>query len=79
MINTFSRISLVAVALVGLNGMASARDAARPKTKHHATTVDGFKPAFRADTSVSGAARPYSWPVSDRYRPVSQPYFGRAF
>jgi hypothetical protein len=42
-------------------------------------TLKGFKPAYQANSNVAGAPQPYSWPVSDRYRPVSQPYFGRAF
>lgn len=79
MVRTLSQISLVAAALVGLTGAASARDAAAPKKDHQTTGLHGFQPAFRADTSVSGSARPYTWPVGDRYRPVSQPYFGRAY
>ncbi|MCJ2015336.1 hypothetical protein [Methylobacterium sp. J-076] len=79
MLGTLSRISLVTVALVGLAGAASARDATAPKKKGQMTSLNGFKPAYRADTRVSGSDQPYAWPVSDRYRPVSHPYFGRAF
>lgn len=79
MVSTLSRISLVTLALVGLSGAAVARDRAVPKRTDRTTSLNGFKPAFRADTSVAGSVRPYSWPVSDRYHPVSQPYFGRSY
>ncbi|MET0368578.1 MAG: hypothetical protein ABW058_10440 [Methylobacterium sp.] len=74
-----SRLALVTLAVVGLTGTVAARDASAPKKKGQTTTLNGFKPAYQANTHVSGTARPYTWPVSERYRPVSQPYFGRAY
>lgn len=79
MVRTFSRITIATVALVGLAGAAAARDTSVPKKRGHTTTLNGFKPAFRSDTNVAGAAQPYTWPVSERYQPVSRPYLGRAY
>ncbi len=74
-----SRLALVTLAVGGLTGTVAAKDAAAHKKQGHTTTLNGFKPAYQANTQVSGTARPYTWPVSERYRPVSQPYFGRAY
>jgi hypothetical protein len=80
MVRTLSRISLVTAALIGLTGAATARDSAsEPRTMKPMKTLKSFKPAYQANSNVAGTPQPYSWPVSDRYRPVSQPYFGRAF
>ncbi|WP_449409930.1 hypothetical protein [Methylobacterium komagatae] len=75
---TLSRLPLVALAVLGLSGAAVAKDGMAPKKKGQ-TTLNGFKPAYRTDTRVSGAEQPYTWPVSERYRPLSQPYYGRAY
>lgn len=74
---TLSRLSLVTLAIVGLTGTVAARDASAPRRGQ--TTLNGFKPAFQPNTHVSGTAQLYTWPVSERYRPVSRPYFGRAY
>ena len=76
---TLSRLSLITLAVVGLTGTVAARDASAPKKKGQATTLNGFKPAYQTNTRVSGTAQPYTWPVSERYRPESRPYFGRAY
>ncbi len=39
----------------------------------------GFtEPKFRS-TLRTGKDQPYTWPVSDRYRPVSQPFYAGPF
>ena len=75
---TLSRLSLVALAVVGLSGTVAAKEASAPK-KGQMTTLKSFKPTYQTNSRVTGAAQPYTWPVSERYRPVSQPYFGRAY
>ncbi len=80
MVRTLSRVSLVTAALVGLTGVAMARDTATgSENMKPMKTIKGFKPAYQANSNVAGTPQPYTWPVSDRYRPISQPYFGRAF
>lgn len=75
---TMSRLSLVTLAVIGLTGAVAAKDVSAPK-KQGQTTLNGFKPAYHANTRVSGSAQPYTWPVAERYRPESRPYFGRAY
>lgn len=77
-----SRASLAAFLVLGLSTAALAREAGpsqRGSGKapiHHSL---GFnEPGFRADMRTV-KDQPYTWPVSDRYRPVSQPYYGRAY
>lgn len=80
MVRTLSRISLVTAALVGLSGAATARDtASNSEGMKPMKTLKGFKPAYQTNSRVTGSPQPYTWPVSDRYRPESKPYFGRAF
>lgn len=79
MIGTVTRVSLVLVGLAGLTGAAAARDATEAKQTRQIRTVHGFKPSYQTNSRVSGPERPYTWPVNDRYRPVSQPYLVRAY
>ena len=74
--------SLAAVLVLGLSSAAFAREAGpQPRGAgkapiHHNL---GFnEPSFRANLRAV-KDQPYTWPVSDRYRPVSQPYYGRAY
>lgn len=76
---TVIRVSLVLASVVGFTGAASARDASHGKQPRYFRTTQGFKPSYQAHSNVSGSDRPYTWPVNDRYRPVSRPYFGRAY
>lgn len=76
------RVSFAAVLVLGVSGAALARDAG-PKAHgaHGATGLHGIgfnEPKFRSHLQT-GKNQPYTWPVSDRYRPVSQPYYGRAY
>lgn len=79
MIGTFTRVSLVMAGLVALGGVAMARDAGEARQPRHSRAMQGFKPSYQANTNVAGPEQPYTWPVNDRYRPVSRPYFGRAY
>jgi hypothetical protein len=79
MVGTVTRISFVLMALAGLTGAVAARDASDGKQTRQFRTMKGFKPSYQTDSRVSGPDRPYTWPVNDRYHPVSQPYFGRAY
>ncbi|MCJ2052555.1 hypothetical protein [Methylobacterium sp. J-070] len=76
------RISVAAVLALGISSAALARDAG-PKARGagHASGLHGIgftEPKF-GSALRTGKDQPYTWPVSDRYRPVSQPYFGRAY
>lgn len=78
---TVGNISLAAVLVLGLSGAATAREAGAG-TKGHAAGLrhGGFaQPAFTATMRASGKEQPYMWPVSDRYAPVSKPFYGRAY
>jgi len=79
---TLSRASWAAVLVLGLSTAALAREAgAQPRWAGKTPIHQGLgfnQPTFRADMRTV-KDQPYTWPVSDRYRPVSQPYYGRAF
>lgn len=79
---TLSRASWAAVLVLGLSSAALAREAvAQPRGAGKAPIHQGLgfnQPTFRAGMRTV-KDQPYTWPVSDRYRPVSQPYYGRAF
>ncbi|GJD34762.1 hypothetical protein QO012_002162 [Methylobacterium aerolatum] len=79
MIGTFTRISLVALGVAGFAASASARDAGSGSQSKTVRPMKGFKPSYQATTNVAGPERPYTWPVNDRYGPVSRPYFGRSY
>lgn len=76
------RVSLAAALVLGVSGAALARDAG-PKA-HGAKGTTGLhgigftEPKFGSSLRT-GKDQPYSWPVGDRYRPVSQPFYGRAY
>ena len=76
------RVSLAAALVLGVSGAALARDAG-PKA-HGAKGTTGLhgigftEPKFGSSLRT-GKDQPYSWPVSDRYRPVSQPFYSRAY
>jgi hypothetical protein len=76
------RVSLAAALVLGVSSAALAREAG-PKA-HGARHASGFhgigfaEPKFRSALRT-GKDQPYTWPVSDRYRPVSQPFYGRAY
>ncbi|MCJ2136102.1 hypothetical protein MKK69_18955 [Methylobacterium sp. J-026] len=77
-----SRVSLAAALVLGLSSATLAREAgSRP---HGAGTASGLhgigfnEQRFGANLRT-GRDQPYTWPVSDRYRPISQPYYGRAY
>lgn len=79
MIGTFTRVSLVLAAVAGLTGAAAARDGTAQQHSKPIRTLHGIKPSYQANTNVAGPEQPYTWPVSERYRPVSRPYFGKAY
>jgi hypothetical protein len=82
---TSGRIPLAAALALcvslGVSSAALAREAG-PKAAgagHAGLHGIGFtEPKFRSALRT-GKDQPYTWPVSDRYRPVSQPYYGRAY
>lgn len=74
---TLGRVALATVAVLGLAGTAMARDG---MDRGRGIRGKAFPtPAYQAGARVSGPERPYTWPVADRYRPVSQPFYGRAY
>ncbi|MDP4025726.1 hypothetical protein Q8W71_24120 [Methylobacterium sp. NEAU 140] len=82
---TLGRVCLAALTCFAMAGAASARDA-DPGFKGKGFGKSAGKgagkmamPHYSANTRVSGPQQPYDWPVSDRYRPVSKPYYGRSF
>ena len=79
---TLSRASLAAFLVLGLSSVAIAREAgSQPRGAGKASIHHGLgfnEPTFRADMRTV-KDQPYTWPVSDRYRPISQPYYGRAY
>lgn len=79
---TLGRISLAAVLVLGVSSAASAREAgAKARESGKATSLHGIgfnDPKF-GSSMRTGKDQPYMWPVSDRYRPVSQPFYGRAY
>ncbi|WP_246692642.1 hypothetical protein [Methylobacterium sp. WL64] len=77
------RVSCAAVPAMGLSSAALARDAASAtqgaKGRTGALHGIGFNaPRFGSDLRTS-KDQPYTWPVSDRYHPVSKPFYGRAY
>lgn len=77
------RVSLAAVLVVGMSSVVPAREAGstmqgakgRPGSLHGT----GFNtPKFSSDIRT-GKDQPYTWPVGDRYRPESKPFYGRAY
>lgn len=78
MIATLGRVSLATVMVLGLAGAALARDGATHRPR--GMTGKSFtSPKYESGARVSGPERPYAWPVAERYRPVSQPFYGRAY
>ena len=90
---TLGRVGVAAILCFGLAGAASALDGdhgfqGQPfgKSAGKSTGKGAGKragkmamPHYAADTRVSGPQQPYDWPVADRYRPVSKPFYGRAY
>ncbi|MCJ2056309.1 hypothetical protein MKL09_07075 [Methylobacterium sp. J-048] len=77
------RVSLAAVLVVGMSSVALARDAgsAGQGARGHAGRLHGIgfnAPKFGSDLRT-GKDQPYTWPVGDRYRPESKPFYGRAY
>jgi hypothetical protein len=78
------RVSLAAALIVGLSGAVAAREggpAARGADHHRSTMLRGIgfaEPKFGSQLRTS-KDQPYTWPVGDRYLPVSQPFYGRAY
>ncbi|SDO48755.1 hypothetical protein SAMN05216360_12420 [Methylobacterium phyllostachyos] len=77
-----SRVTVAAAVVLGLSSMALAREAGpQHRGAGKATGLHGIgfnEPSFGAAVRT-GKNQPYTWPVSDRYRPISQPYYGRAY
>jgi hypothetical protein len=76
------RVSLAVALVLGVSGAALAREAGpKAHSAGHAVGLHGIgfaEPKFRSALRT-GKDQPYTWPVSDRYRPVSQPFYGRAY
>jgi hypothetical protein len=81
------RIPLAAFLALGLSSVTLARDAGgqhaakAPGTRSATAPLHGIgfaDPKFRSDLRTT-KDQPYTWPVSDRYRPVSQPFLGRSY
>ena len=76
------RVALAAALVVGVSGGALARDAGPKAPGAKGTTglhgIGFTEPKFRSNLRT-GRDQPYTWPVSDRYHPVSQPFYGRAY
>lgn len=79
---TLSRATVAAALVLSLSGAAFAREAGsqhRGTGKAAGLRGIGFhEPRFGANLQTS-KDQPYTWPVGDRYRPISQPYYGRAY
>lgn len=79
---TLSRATLAAALVLGLSSATLARESGsqhRGAGKAAGLHGIGFnEPKFGANLRT-GKDQPYTWPVSNRYRPISQPYFGRAY
>jgi len=77
------RVSLAAVLVVGMSSVALARDAGTtmPGAKGRAGSLHGigFNTLKFGSDIRTGKDQPYTWPVSDRYRPESKPFYGRAY
>ncbi|MDP4003738.1 hypothetical protein [Methylobacterium sp. NEAU K] len=77
------RVSLAAVLVLGGSGVTMAREAGSPArgAKVHAGGLHGIgfnEPRFRSGMHM-GKDQPYTWPVGDRYHPVSKPFYGRSY
>ena len=79
---TLGRIALATVLVLGVTSAACAREAgAKARGAGNAKGLHGIgftDPKF-GSSMRTGKDQPYTWPVSDRYRPVSQPFYGRAY
>jgi hypothetical protein len=77
---TLGRASLAAILVLSVSGAALAREAGT-KTPSKASGMHGigFTESKFGSALRTGKDQPYTWPVTDRYRPVSQPYYGRAY
>ncbi len=77
-----SRVSLAAALVLGLSSATLAREAgSRGHGAGKASGPHGIgfnEPKFGTNLRT-GKDQPYTWPVSDRYHPISQPYYGRAY
>jgi|GEM_PF-1762684 len=77
-----SRVTVAAALVLGLSSAALAREASpqhRGSGKASGLHGIGFNAPPFGSTVRTGKDQPYTWPVSDRYRPISQPYYGRAY
>lgn len=72
------RVSLAAVLVAGLSGAALARGADARERTGGPHGIGFNAPKFGSDIRT-GKDQPYTWPVGDRYRPVSKPFYGRAY
>lgn len=80
------RIALAAVLAASLTGASQAQAAGTKPGSANAAGARGAathgigfgEPKFHSALRT-GRDQPYTWPVGDRYRPVSQPFFGRAY
>jgi hypothetical protein len=76
-------VSLAAALVLGVTSASLARETA-PKASGAGKAAAGLhgigftEPKFKSSLRT-GKDQPYTWPVSDRYRPVSQPYYGHAY
>jgi hypothetical protein len=78
---TVGRISLAAVLVLGVSSAAFAREPGAKTGGPGKAGLHGIgftEPKF-GSALRTGKDQPYTWPVSDRYRPVSQPFYGRAY
>lgn len=76
-------LPMAACLVLSLTGASMAREAgdtapaAKARSKGLHGTLAG--PPFTSNLRAGGKDQPYTWPVSDRYQPVSRPYYGRAY
>lgn len=79
---SLGRVSLAAVLVLGVSGAALAREAG-PKAQGARSAAGlhgiGFTEPRFGSSLRTGKDQPYTWPVGDRYRPISQPFYGRAY
>ncbi|MGH1573065.1 hypothetical protein ACRAWG_23310 [Methylobacterium sp. P31] len=79
---SLGRVSLAVVLVLGVSGAALAREAGpEAQGAKSASGLHGIgftEPKFRSGLPT-GKDQPYTWPVGDRYRPVSQPSYGRVY
>ncbi|MCJ2121850.1 hypothetical protein [Methylobacterium sp. J-077] len=77
------RVSLAVVLVVSVSSAVLARDTGStvPSTKGRTGSLHsiGFNaPQYSSDIRT-GKDQPYTWPVGDRYHPVSKPFYGRSY